>query len=184
MTFSNLSVDPYRVAASDIFPQVMILPIYMTSIDLESPWNYASAANDGAVSVMAVQTHTRVTVSIATNARGDTVPRCRHIVLFPSSTLHPGGKPPYLLSSLQWCKSSVNDRWHLPTYWCPCLSPSCHFWRHPWSEVASSPYRRIFGILLLPIFFPSVRWRWNALSRVLAWAGFYERSVVPDVKHK
>lgn len=64
------------------------------TIDLR-PRSYTSAADH----VMALQAHTEVTVAISTNAYENTLLRCCRVVFFPSSTLHLGGKLPFLLSS-------------------------------------------------------------------------------------
>lgn len=67
-------------------------------------------------SVIFVQAHTGVTVSIAMNSCENSLPWCYHIVFFPSSTLLPGSKPPFLLSSLQsLCKSHLQHKWLLVT---------------------------------------------------------------------
>lgn len=65
------------------------------------PKSYDSAADGGAASVMVVQAYMGATISITTNACEDALPRCLRVVFFPSSTILLGGKPPFLLSSLQ-----------------------------------------------------------------------------------
>lgn len=87
--------------------------------------------------------------------------------------------------------SSVSDRWRrLPSFRCLCPSHSCLFWSENEASplpVANSPYRRIFGILtsadLIPVFAVAIRRRCSGLTRVQAWAGFYEWSVVSHAAH-
>lgn len=62
---------------------------------------FTVAADRDAASVMAVQSHTGVAISIATYACEYTLPRYLCVVLFRLSTLHPGGKPPFFHLSLQ-----------------------------------------------------------------------------------
>lgn len=116
------------------------------TIDL-LPKIYVSAADGDGVSVMALQAHTGMTASIATNACEEAFSRCWCVVFFEHA---------YPRMRDNW--------WHLPTFRCPCSSPSCPFWRHPWREdeghfralltVDTPPYRTTIGnLLLLPVFF-------------------------------
>lgn len=67
----------------------------------QRPKTYDSAADGGTASVMVVQAYMGATVSITTNACEDALPRCLRVVFFPSSAFLLGGKPPFLISSLQ-----------------------------------------------------------------------------------
>lgn len=95
-------VCPGQKYSNSVQASMNILIFNGHSRDLGSaPMSYTSAASGGAASVMALQAHTEVIVSIATNAYEDALFRCRLVVLFPSRSLLHGGKPSFLLSSLQ-----------------------------------------------------------------------------------
>lgn len=122
------------------------------------PKNYATAADGGEASIITVQTHTEVTVSIAMNACESVLLQCTSVILFLPSMLLPSGKPLFLHSLLKALGvnhvSNMSDpSQHLHISRCPCSLP-CPFCKCPWSKyevvlllVASFPYRRTFGIL-------------------------------------
>lgn len=70
--------------------------------------SYASVADGGAKSVMALQAHTGVKVLITINTAEDALPRCCFVVFLLSSTLLLVGKPLFKPSVLQM-RFSMSD---------------------------------------------------------------------------
>lgn len=150
---------------------------------------YAQTSYAGEASVMAVQVHNGVAISIATKRLTSDVAVFSFLRTSVSLATN------HRFFSLR-CKSRFQRDWLLATSTHPSISMCITIMsllqtslKRGWGShcdhlpVASSLRRMAFGILpwvdcYLPCFAVAVRRSWNFISRSETWAGYYERSAV------